>query len=413
MFKSGSAHIPENKMKTLLLATLAATMLTAQAAENYGSVRFHSSVPADQIQSMKIDIKYLYTNPIMSTDADFLKASGLTTATGPTLHNWLVNRVKHVVGESFAANESNILINDKYVFPKTPVPDIGLQKFLTGEEGDTPAGDATSDDGVKTVMTNLGSALYLTGKIGMEQEQPSIFLLAPAKKVKIQFAMGVNLDGMPVYATSTRVGLLKVGEGLFFEKFRINAKDPNAVANSVNRLATMFHEARHSDGTGLSTGFTHAICPDYHAYGGYAACEKSSNGPYSIGAMAERLLLKNCKACAPEELMAIASGVLDSFSRVLSGKNAAIRLAQYQKVIAQYKTLLTNDRNLIATAPADQKEKIQQEIDKIEKVLGLLNTDVENLKKDLALVPGPMDAKPEGYYQDVSLQNSMASMAGQ
>src|SRR5690349_21385918 len=124
MFKSESAHILENKMKTLLLATLATTMLTAHAAENYGSVRFHSSVPADQIQSMKIDIKYLYSNPITATDADFLKASGLATATGPTLHNWLVNRVKHVVGESFEANESNILINDKYVFPKTPVPDI-------------------------------------------------------------------------------------------------------------------------------------------------------------------------------------------------------------------------------------------------------------------------------------------------
>jgi hypothetical protein len=175
----------------------------------------------------------------------------------------------------------------------------------------------------------------------------------------------------------------------------------------------MFHEARHSDGTGLSTGFTHAICPAYHAYGGYAACEKSTNGPYSIGAMAERLLLKNCKACAPEELMSIAAGVLDSFSRVLSGTNASIRLATYQKVIAQYNDLLTNDRTLLASAPEDQKEKIQQEIDKITKVLDLLNSDVETLKKDLALVPQPMDAKPEGYYQDVSLQNSMASMAEQ
>jgi hypothetical protein len=46
-------------------------------------------------------------------------------------------------------------------------------------------------------------------------------------------------------------------------------------------------------------------------------------------------------------------------------------------------------------------------------VLDLLNSDVETLKKDLALVPQPMDAKPEGYYQDVSLQNSMASMAEQ
>jgi hypothetical protein len=148
-------------------------------------------------------------------------------------------------------------------------------------------------------MSNLGAGLYLM-----------------AKQRQILLAMRRS-DGKIIPVTSPRVGLVQIGEGLFFKKFQVNPEVPGAPANSVSRLSTIFHEARHSDGHGESLSFGHAYCPSGHAYEGYPACDRNLNGPYTIGAQMLKTLTQGCGDCSIKEKTILKAIEADSRSRVL------------------------------------------------------------------------------------------------
>lgn len=359
-------------MKTLAALSLALTLSTAAFAEDFAGIKFHSSVPTEQVEALKTDLKYLYQNPTTQSDAEFLAMSGLQVADGAHMHNWLLNRVKHVIGESFQLTEENIAVWFFHRFPKTPLPDAF--KAMSGQQE------------VTTIMSNIGSALYLVGK-----------------KEKLLF--GLKLDGKKVYAKSTRAGILQVGEGLFLERFLLN-KDLHAPANSVSRLGTLFHEARHSDGNSEHTGFVHDECPVGHPYAGHAACEASSNGSYSLGAVAERNLLINCSSCSLPEKSALSASVADGFSRVvdknLFAKKAELieRIRQAQEIIQMMKGLL-DIREL--------KDKYQAEIAKLEALVVLMQEELARLEKEAPKV-SPLDPTPEGKYDEISVKNSTKIM---
>ncbi len=362
-------------MKTLAVLSLALTMSTAFAAQEFGGISFHSSVPQEQVDALKVDISYLYQNPVTKSDPEFLAMSGLPVADGANMHNWLVNRVKHIIGEGFELNEENIAVWLFHSFPKTPLPDAF--KEVSGKEE------------VTTIMSNIGTALYLVGK-------------------KEDLLFGLKLDGDKVYAKSSRVGILQVGKGLFLERFRLN-KDLNAPANSVSRLGTLFHEARHSDGNSAHTGFTHDICPSGHAYEGHAACETSSNGSYSLGAVAERNLLQNCASCSVPELAALSAGVADGFSRVVDF-NLSSKRAVLESEIKTYGELIkTYEGMMIGSTVPEVREIFEAEIKKLKTKLELLSVELEALK-DVKPVNLPLDPTPEGKYSELALKKSIKLM---
>ena len=157
------------------------------------------------------------------------------------------------------------------------------------------------------VMSNVGAGIYLDGKI---------------KKS----LMSVNIPGVgDLKINSPRTGIFKVGEGMF--KPLLN--DPNSFddgssislsnsfANSVWRLGIFFHEARHSDGNGISLTFPHAVCPPGTVYAGFNACDRNLNGPYTIGATFLKKSVDNCSKCSSREKEALRNVYADSLSRVL------------------------------------------------------------------------------------------------
>jgi hypothetical protein len=126
--------------------------------------------------------------------------------------------------------------------------------------------------------------------------------------------------------TSPRVGIVKVGEGLFGITPYI--ENPASIANAWFRIATLFHEAHHSDGNGKSLGFSHAVCPEGHKYFNYNACDRETNGPYAVGAILLKQARATCMAqyaanpnsgCNPKEAEVIANLMVDSVSRILPG----------------------------------------------------------------------------------------------
>ena len=149
-------------------------------------------------------------------------------------------------------------------------------------------------------MSNLSSALFLTGKESGTQ---------------VAF---INIPGIGrVKAPSVRVGITKVGAGLFLPVDRSKQGKNTSYASSLYRLSIMMHEARHSDGNGRSVGFKHAVCPKGHDFEGYTSCDRNLNGPYTLGAVFLKSVLANCESCSEKEKENLRLRALDSLGRVI------------------------------------------------------------------------------------------------
>lgn len=374
-------------MKILAVLALATTLTQAYAAQEFGGMKFHSTVDREQFEAMRADLKYLYQNPVTTVDADFLRIAQLSANNGPAMHNWLLNRVRYIIGERYTLDDNNV-VQARGKFPATPLPDAPEEPETPTKSSPNKGGDEPSSD-IKTVMTNMGGALYTLGK------EHNIFF-------------GLKFDGELVYATSPRTGILQVGEGLFDPNFRYN-ENLIAPSNSVSRLATLFHEARHSDGTGKSTSFGHSLCPKGHPYFGHYACESSSNGSYTIGALSQRSLLTNCGGCSTKEKAALTAAVADSFSRLIKADNAT-KIAQTRQTIETYTKLIGTYKGLLNVEGAN-KTTIQLEIRRLEAEVVRLNAELRTLQTQTSSSTLlPLDPNPEGIWTPVTLQKSMEMM---
>ena len=156
-----------------------------------------------------------------------------------------------------------------------------------------------------TVMSNIGSALYMGGK-----NKRQIF--------NMKISRGLMRSAEKVSVISPRAGIIQIGEGLFAPELTINKDAPDAMINSIFRLSTFFHEARHSDGNGTSLAFSHAICPKGHAYEDEAACDESLNGSYTVGAVMLMEMAQGCgENCSEREKEILKVLILDDASRIL------------------------------------------------------------------------------------------------
>jgi hypothetical protein len=353
-------------MIAIALSTLVLFSAHLHASTQFGGIHFHSSLKPSQAKLLSGDLGRLYKTPFLVKDEEFLKMTGLETGDGPSMHNWLLNRVQYVVGQDYKL-ESNLVFRTDYTFPQ--VGPISRPEFFNS----------------MVVMSNIGAALYLVGK-----QQKTL--------------LGLKFDGQEVFAKSPRVGILQVGEGLFYKN---KTASP---AHSISRLGTLFHEARHSDGKGQGVAFKHVVCPPGHNLAGSLACDKAPNGPYTVGAMSQRYMLKNCKKCTAKEKARIRASIVDSFGRV----NVEIRrlietqktlIKFYSKIKASYEKKLKN-RKLSAA----QKQKIRAEMDILTSRLERYKADLVKFESDVASVFKPYDVTPEGEFEAVTLERSQQLM---
>lgn len=367
-------------MKIIVLATLLFTISSSFAAEMYGGVSFHSSVPVDQMNIMKSDIDYLYKKPVIDPDIDFLKLADIPRAEGPYLHNWLLNRMRFIISENFDLNK-NLTRKFFHRFPKTPNVDLG--KLNSYSE---VAADEASNPTI--IMSNTGGLLYITGKRGGT-------------------LLGLKYDDQKIMAPSTRVGIVQIGAGLFLERFMINDQMLSS-ANTISRLGTYFHEARHSDGNSKHTGFVHEKCPLTHPYAGYAACEKSANGSYSIGAYSERHFYRNCTDCSTADKGVLAVRMIDSINRIVN-PSFFLQRAQLETNIKSYQGIVDSfENNLRVTEDETQRKKYERQIEMLKSAIVDAKAELERIN---ALdVPVLLDATPEGDYKVLSLVDTMKTM---
>lgn len=359
----------------LLLSTLGYT------ASNFAGISFHSSIDNNQSILLKNDLKYLFNSNYSLSNPDFMSVTGISKTQGPELFNFLANRIRSIVGENFKMSETSFFQRSDFAFPKTPLPDLtsvaeSAQPFFESRE--------------QISMTNIGAALYIGGK--------------SAKKL-----LGIELDGTRVYATSPRIGILQIGEGLFHPDMLVN-QNISATSNSISRLATLFHESRHSDGTGIDTGFIHVRCPKEHDFENLAVCDKNSNGPYTVGALAEKILLQNCINCSEIEKTQLEANIIDSLSRVIKFTQSQ-QIDDLRQLLAVYKETLELYEQMYLSATGEHANSIKEETSKLSlKVSSLEERLIVALNTTTTPTPVLGDATPEGQFGNISIKTSSRSM---
>lgn len=283
------------KIKTLALAL--SLSIGTQAAE----FTYSENVTNSQMKSIDRDLNVLKNIKFKSTSSRTLQVMGMNNLDANTASQWLNERVSYIIAEK-DANIKRILLglaiyteNDFQLYPNPETNPLDNLNELTSN---------LEKSNAVTVMSNIGSGVYMLGK----QQQ---------KLYGLKVSRGFLKKQRRIPVTSPRVGIIQIGEGLFMRQFAINRNDDNAVSNSLSRLSTFFHEARHSDGNASSLGFAHAICPANHPMAGNAACDTNLNGPYTVGALMTAELAKSCDSCSPGEIEELKIRALEEQSRVL------------------------------------------------------------------------------------------------
>ncbi|HLW55919.1 MAG TPA: hypothetical protein VKY27_00955 [Bacteriovoracaceae bacterium] len=358
--------------RIITTSAILAFSFSAMASEKFAGIHLDSSMPSSQIRTLKSDLTYLYSNQIKETDPQFQEMAGLAKVDGPHMYNWIYNRVKYIIGENYKTYGRNVVTKKGHRFPSTPLPAV--------------VANGTNSYGAVMIMSNVGAGLYLYGK-------------------RDKVLKGLKIDRKNVFAVSPRVGILQVGEGLFLESLLIN-NNMNSEANKIKRLGTLFHEARHSDGHSEHVGFHHDRCPTGHALSGFYACESSSNGSYSIEAVATKTLLLNCRTCSEIDKTKLTTAIADNYSRVVvrshvkSEEKLLDEIETFQRVVEFYE-------NLLATNP-QLKEVYAKELERLKAQLKESQDQLKELRTPME--PKKLDPKPEGTFEEVSVERSSSLM---
>lgn len=259
-------------------------------------LKYASDVLPGQSSRLNEDLIYLDSIKFNDVDGEAKRLFKVPEFNAENLQPWLQERARVVVGENFQLDESSILVmNTGVTYPKpNEFPELGSIRQSVNQEVEQPSGPMV-------IMSNMGGVLYLFGK-------------------QNQVQMGLKVDGVgDVEIKSPRAGIFKIGEGLFVPIASVKGfKDPAARLYSFFRLGTLFHESRHSDGSGKTALFAHAVCPSGHDYQGMPACDTPANGPYRIEALMMKSISQGMTDLNPAEKEVLALFQLDAESRVLS-----------------------------------------------------------------------------------------------
>lgn len=280
-------------MMKYYLSTVLALVVGAQMAKAQ-TFKYSRDVPQNQSQLLESDILLLDRIEFQELDPEFYRVSDIDRkiTRGSELLDWMKERVTYVVGEKFVAYDKRYVEQENYSFE---LPGI-VPDFSSSDKVRVPQYQFSRP---QMVMQNLGPTTYYLGK-------------------KAGKLFGLKLPGVgKVPISSPRVGLIQVGPGLFHVPKNKKATDYDV---RMERLLTLLHEARHSDGRGEHLGMMHAKCPSYHAYGGYFACDFNLNGAYTVAAHMGKALTESCTDCSVADKEKMRLSYLDSFNRVIKEK---------------------------------------------------------------------------------------------
>ena len=285
-------------MKKIILASLLVTAAMANASTD---ITLSRGIKPNLRAKIERDLDVLDGLKFKTATPEALKLMDVSTLNAQSAGKWLGVRVNYVIEEDALSIVKLLLKRAIFVEKKgVTYPNQDILPYSID-----PLNGANAEGEGFTVMSNIGAGLYMGGK-----------------KENVVYGMkvsrGVLRPTIKVVVESPRAGIIQIGEGLFVKDLTVNTQNQDALANTLNRLATFFHEARHSDGNGSSLGFAHSLCPAGHDYEGQAACDESLNGPYTVGAVMMSEMIKTCDDnCSERDKEILKMIEIDSASRIM------------------------------------------------------------------------------------------------
>ncbi len=354
------------KAYSIGLILFAQTALAGNGNVSGTKISIDNGVDSALAQQLNNDIETLLTSNMSNPDPMMLKLMKITNATGAATVGWLQDRVHFIIADSVNLQTALAIYNDNsFTFPATPMPIVPHPTNSSGTAETAAVNSATtSSSDIKTVMSNVGGAIYLDGK-------------------QIQSALQLDTGSQKIAVESPRAGIIQIGEGFTMNPFGAAISDTSKALFAF-RMATLFHEARHSDGNGPSTGFLHAICTEGD-YAGYAACDANLNGPYTVGSIWLNSYEKSCSSCSQVEHHAISVLALDSASRIIkfvtSTNNASIVDMQTSALQTELQTcqlLKSVGGDLTSVPDCKDLDALQNKISDLQKGSGITTTPTTN-----------------------------------
>lgn len=281
-------------------------LLSVHAAS--ASITLSSGIKVKLREKIEKDLTVLNNFKFQSADKEFLKMLGLSTLDSTSATDWLHERVNYILEDNALSNMKMIMKKavtvekENVIYPNPNIIPYSLD----------PKNSLNDESENMIAMSNVGVAIYTRGK-----QDKVLYNLKVSK--------GLLRKPLKVSVVSPRTGIIQIGEGLFSRDMTINNQKPDSLANTINRLSTFFHEARHSDGNGTSLGFAHAVCPKGHDLEGRAACDENLNGPYMIKAKFIEAMIKSSENLLTErERETLKIVILDNMDRVLKKTNSGL-----------------------------------------------------------------------------------------
>jgi len=328
-----------------------------------GDIEVDSCFDTRSAQTLKKDWEFFNDLNIEGAGGDekrdFIVADikNLLEIDGPLTHtnieDWLFSRVNHIVPPNY--NFKKVKSSDKSFRYENPTA-IPHEDIMIKVEDIQDNQKEFREMGV--LMMNIGGLVYLSGK-----------------KEGVLYEMELN-SGKNVEIKSPRAGVIIPGSQ-FKDFTKAEAKQGDNKAIKILRLATLWHEARHSDGNGASLGLLHDKCPNDHPAKGEYICENKRNGPYHIGAKMMRLMGNICSDCTTAENELLDELYLDSLGRITFTDEDEKQLRE---------TLATSE----AFLEKGTKNDVPLTAEEIDDLTKKINESKEKLKE---LYPDP---KPEG-----------------
>ncbi len=221
-----------------------------------------------------------------------------------TPKKWLTDRIHYLLPKFEKAKWSYTLSEDVMVYPNSQ---LVISDHSNNENTPTSA---------KSLMSNLGANLYEIGK---------------RKQKLLTLNLGhyfSEVEELPI--TSPRVGLVTISPYYFSEDLYVS-ETGDQLADSISLISFLFHEARHSDGSGKELGFPHSLCPDSSDYAGLQVCDQAYNGPYGISSLMLKELGQQCEdQCSEVESEVLKLMYFDFQQRIMNDN--AMTLEKKEKI---------------------------------------------------------------------------------
>lgn len=247
----------------------------------------------DPVEEISNDFKF-WIKAALPDNPTLAKKWGMEGSSGRDFLKWFGERVHVITGADHTRDSfwtSRFKVDKSLPLPQEYINWIGSAQI--------------QDASINAIASNLGR---------------SLLVMSAAAKNALVYS-NIHMERI---VEGARFGMIRIYPEFFSNAFHLDQVGNSKIA-SISRIATLIHEARHSDGNGSSLAFMHTLCPAGHSFSGKSVCDRSENGAFGIEVALLRQFLNSANTQTQEseftfsqdEIVVLEGLILDAQNYIL------------------------------------------------------------------------------------------------